>query len=413
MRTQKDNAKLMTTNHGTETHATEATNHRVLIICDSLPGALTSCAQMLDCLQRELQSRGHTVDVAGIGSEPHVRGTPHSVFFDRLKSERLVVRAMAEAWSAVRLSLKLVLAIKRKSLAQPTLVVLYVPSIFLAMPAVLIKKLFNAPMFLIQRDIVPDWLIASGRLRPGFATRVLFAIKNFTLHHATTIGVECAENMQFIPAKYQSKSIVLDNWRNFDEDHERMATRQPHHSPCFFIYGGRIGVAQGFDRFLSAFVAAKGDAQLRVHCDDRGLDALNAMPFTSENQARIDVRPMLAEADFLEAAAAASYGLVCLAPEMKTHNIPGKLLAYLAAGIPVFAVGVAGSALQRVVEELNCGVFAAADSPSAIVETIQLVTGDKALQKTHQQAAIAARDRFRVETAADTILATTQKNRTA
>ena len=96
---------------------------------------------------------------------------------------------------------------------------------------------------------------------------------------------------------------------------------------------------------------------------------------------------------------------------MKTHNIPGKLLAYLAAGIPVFAVGVAGSALQRVVEELNCGVFAAANSPRAIIDTIQLVISDKALQKTHQQAAFAARDRFRVETAADTILATTQKNR--
>ena len=401
----------MITNQGTATPATESTKHVVLIICDSLPGALTSCAQMLDCLRRELQSRGHTVDVAGIGSEPHVRVASHSVFSDRLKSERLVVRAMAEAWSAVRLSLKLVVAIKRKSIAKPALVVLYVPSIFLAIPAVLIKKMFNAPMFLIQRDIVPDWLIASGRLRPGFATRVLFAIKNFTLHHATTIGVECAENMQFIPARYRSKSIVLDNWRNFDVDDKRLASRQPNHAPCFFIYGGRIGVAQGFDRFLSAFVAAAGTEQLRIHCDDRGLEALNAMPFTNENKARIDVHPMLAEADFLEAAAAASYGLVCLAPEMKTHNIPGKLLAYLAAGIPVFAVGVAGSALQRVVEELNCGVFAAANSPRAIIDTIQLVISDKALQKTHQQAAFAARDRFRVETAADTILATTQKNR--
>lgn len=375
----------------------------VLIICDSLPGALTSCAQMLDSLRRELQSQGHTVRVVGIGSEPHVRGAKHSVFSRWLKSERLAVRALAEAACALYLSLKLVVAVKRKAIDPPTLVVLYVPSIFLALPAVTIKKLCGAPLFLIQRDIVPDWLIASGRVRPGPATQLLFAIKNFTLRYASTIGIECEENIAFIPEQYQSKTLVLDNWRNFDDNR---APPRTFHSPCFFIYGGRIGVAQGFDRFLSAFLSVATAERLRVHCDERGRDALNGMPSVSAQHTRVCVSPMLAEADFLTAATQASYGLVCLAPEMKTHNIPGKLLAYLAAGIPVFAVGVAGSALHRLIEELNCGVFASADSPRDITENIWRVTSDAALRRAHRVGIDAARQRFRVQTAADTILAT-------
>ena len=119
---------------------------------------------------------------------------------------------------------------------------------------------------------------------------------------------------------------------------------------------------------------------------------------------------MLSEEAFLVAAAPARYGVICLSASMKTHNIPGKLLSYLAAGIPVFAVGVRGSALHRVIEELNCGVFVDASDPASIASMIRLVAHDDAARHTHQLAAIAARSKFCVKTAVDQIISQSHRD---
>lgn len=376
-----------------------------LILCDSLPGAMTSCAQMIKDIEVELKARGANVTVAGIGGEDHVEAHPLSIYSRQLKSPRLIVRAASECLASVRLGIKLHVMMLRGKLVRPTLIIVYQPSLFLTLTAALIRlHPTRSQLLVVQRDIVPDWLIASGRIQPGVATWALSKLKDFSLKSADWVGIECAENNAYVPDRFRHKTFVLNNWRNF-ESHAVHDTDSTNTAQTTFIYGGRVGVAQGFDRFLQAFCDADMPAvSLKIYCDERGKQEIAAVALTESQRSRVLVNDMVVETEFLESARQATFGVITLAPELRTHNIPGKLLAYLAAGIPVFVIAPRDSALRRIITELDCGVSCAAENPAEILETLRLVLNDGGQRRKHcAQNIPTARRYFDVKLAADAI----------
>ncbi|MBT9526807.1 MAG: hypothetical protein IV105_16245, partial [Rhizobacter sp.] len=150
---------------------------------------------MIDSLQRELVRRGHQVELAGMGSEEVVKSYRWATYAPWLKSSRLIVRAMTELLVSTWLALRLLAALATGRLKRPELVVLFTPSLFLCLTAHALKVATSCRVYMVQRDIVPDWLVASGRAKPGLAVTLLYALKNFSLRHADRIGIECEENL--------------------------------------------------------------------------------------------------------------------------------------------------------------------------------------------------------------------------
>src|SRR6266571_83192 len=374
----------------------------ILIICDSLPGTLTSTGSMVDSLRLEFEVLGYDVRLAGIGSEPQVRGQELTVYSPWLKSRHVSVRALAELGASIWLGIRLLLSLLTRRNSAPGLVVLFVPSLFLCLPAWMVKRAVKAKTYLVQRDIVPDWMVVCGQVRRGLGVSALYALKNFCLKHADHIGIECKENMEFFPARFRHKISVLHNWRNF--------SRAVHSGPAstdrlIFVYGGRVGHVQGFDRFLRPFAELRDDrVLLRIYCDERGRSEIAEMGLSDKALAHIQILPMLPEAEFLAQASNATFGVVTLAPDMRTHNIPGKMLAYLAAGIPVFALGPPSSALGRVVKESEIGCYADARLPDQIRKKLAQAVGDLASASRTRQAVINARRSFGSTLAAQMIL---------
>lgn len=381
----------------------------ILILCDSLPGALTSTGAMVEALRDELVRRGHAVELAGMGSEEIVDAYPWAIRSARLKTNSIAFRALTEFLVSLRLALRLFLGIVTRRLPRPDLVVLFTPSLFLCLPAAALKLVSSCRVYLVQRDIVPDWLIASGRVKKGAATSILFALKNFSLRRADRIGIECEENLAYFPSATHSKIEVLHNWRNFDRAE---SSARPPQQDAVFIYGGRVGHVQGFDRFLRPFIAlGRPEARLRIHCDDRGRAEIESMGFSPQELAQVEVLPMLDEERFLQAAEHASFGVVTLAPQMQTHNIPGKTLAYLAAGIPVIAIGPRQAALGRVIAELGIGRYVDAANEHAIRDTLRELLDDPAARASATAAVGPAKQVFGTASAADLILAVCAETR--
>lgn len=356
-------------------------------------------AAMVDSLAQFLVGKGEHVTVAGMGSEPHVRAQAFGVYLRGLKHRTMTVRALYELLGALLLAKRIRSAIGTKQLAPPALIIAFQPSLFLAITSHFLKRWYGSKLYLVQRDILPDWLIQSGRLNPGVASWGLNKIKGMSLTDADRIGIECEENLTYIEANFHPKACVLDNWRSFSEEHTHI---EPPPAVFTLIYGGRIGFAQGFDRFLDALIEAKlPKARLHIFCDDRGSAELTTMRRDGNEQMPvIEVLPMLPEPKFLREASWCSMGVVSLSPDMRTHNIPGKLLGYLAAGIPIFAIGPKDSALRRVVKELGIGVYVNAADKAAIIAELKKVASNPDFVQQLKNNAIAARSRFAVETAA-------------
>jgi len=376
--------------------------HHILILCDSLPGARTSTAAMIGSLQNELLARGHTVDLAGMGSEDVVKDFPWAIHAPRLKADGMARRALVEAGTSLRLGMRLAWAIQSGRLRRPDLIVLFTPSLFLALAAAAVKAAASCKLYMVQRDIVPDWLVTSGRVKPGLAVSVLRALKHFSLRRADRVGIECEQNVLFFPARFHPKLEVLHNWRDFERD---VYFEPPPQGAPTLVYGGRVGQVQGFDRFLRAFLASPDtSARLTIYCDPRGRGEIEAMGLKDEELHNIELRPMLDEEAFLARAAAASWGVVTLSPQMQTHNIPGKTLAYLAAGIPILAFGPRDAALRSVISRLGIGHYFDAGDEAGSRDQLRRVLTDPLAQPRARESVLAARSAFSPASAADMVL---------
>lgn len=378
----------------------------ILLLTDSLPGCTNSTAPMVESLSIELQRHGYGTNVVGIGSETHVPSVPFSVYQSGLKSRYLMLRAINEATACLKLYLWVKRGIEGGVLPRPDLCIVFAPSIFLGMTNVLLRRRYGCRSYLVQRDILPDWMVESGKLRRNNpAASLLRALKHLTLLHVDVIAVECVENYRFIPSEFHNKLRTLPNWRTYGPD---TTFECPLPSTLNMIYGGRMGPVQGFDCFLRAALAVDDLAgALDIYCDERGQAELNrSLQARSSASAtfRINVKPMLAERDFIRHASNYSLGIVTLSPEMKTHNIPGKLLGYMAAGIPVFAVGPADAALRRVIEELEIGMYVDGSSPSSVQRELHSLARDPSRLASMRANVVARRHTFDVRDIAKAVL---------
>jgi len=123
-----------------------------------------------------------------------------------------------------------------------------------------------------------------------------------------------------------------------------------------FVYAGNMGVAQGVGIFLDLaellqvrldvgflFVGRGSDAEKLA--EDARLRGLNNVLFYEE------IHPDEISGLYAQCAV----GLVALDPKHRSHNIPGKFLTYMQAGLPVLASINAGNDLVEIIQKNNIG----------------------------------------------------------
>jgi glycosyltransferase involved in cell wall biosynthesis len=240
-------------------------------------------------------------------------------------------------------------------------VVWYSPTIFLGPVASALRKSSACKSYLIIRDIFPEWAVDMGLMGRGLPYRFFKAIANYQYSVADVIGVQSPGNLAYF-TDWHKRSFgepeVLQNWLSDLTDtgcsisvsDTILAGRK------IFVYAGNMGIAQGMGVLLELaelikdrndigflFVGRGSDAQrLCVDAHDRGLE--NVVFF---DEIPPDEIPGLY--------AQCHVGLVALDPRHKTHNIPGKFLSYLQAGLPVLATVNHGNDLVTLIETSGVG----------------------------------------------------------
>jgi glycosyltransferase involved in cell wall biosynthesis len=99
-------------------------------------------------------------------------------------------------------------------------------------------------------------------------------------------------------------------------------------------------------------------------------------------------------------------GLISLDRRLRTHNIPGKLLSYLEAGLPVLASLNPGNDLRTILEEAGAGfAFLNGDDSALKAAAIRLADDDYLCNKLSIAAKTLAKNIFSVESASSQIIA--------
>ena len=249
-------------------------------------------------------------------------------------------------------------------------VVWYSPTIFLGRLIRTIKRRHRCPGYLIVRDLFPDWAADAGVLRKGGpAYRFFKRVERDQYRQADVIGVQTPSNAPLVArdAPSATRIEVLHNWLS-----PPMAEMAGEAVPLAhlqgrtnFVYAGNMGVAQDMDAFV-------GLARRMQDRTDVGFVFIGRGSEASRLRLEAHALPNLLVLDEVDpdrlvgVLARCHVGIVALHPAHATHNIPGKLLTYLNAGLPVLARVNPNNDLVALVQQEGVGLAVAGDNPALL-----------------------------------------------
>ena len=366
---------------------------RIALIADAYPPRRTSGAVQVRDLAQELVSQGHEVTVL---VPSLTRGEPWeiatvggvqvlSVAALTTKDVGYVRRTIAEAV----LPFKMLRGLRNSPLStvQWQAAIWYSPSIFLGILVGALKRSTRCRCYLILRDIFPEWAVDMGLLRKGPAYRFFKGIEWIQYAVADVIGVQSASNLGYLAqwAKKPGRRLeVLHNWLAAAPNIgcSISVERTPLAGRTIFVYAGNMGVAQGMDILLDLaarlgdrhdvgflFVGRGSEAsRLRAQAESRELD--NVM-FYDEIEPS-EMPGLLAQCHI---------GIVALDPRHRTHNVPGKFLAYMQAGLPVLARINAGNDLAALIGKEHVGYAYVGESPDSLQSLAEQLCDSRTLRE--------------------------------
>lgn len=339
----------------------------ILMLLDTYVPARTSGAVQMRDLAVELTRQGHRVAVAA--PTPKL-ATPWSlerhdgvevlrVRAPRTKDIGYARRTVAEGV----LPYYLYRAFIRSPLSEASwdAVIWYSPSIFLGPAVRRIKKRYGIKGYLILRDLFPDWAVDAGVMRRGPAYRLLKRVERFQYSLADVIGVQSVGNVPLVRktiTRGNPRTEVLENWLSdapcvecsIDLGKTALAGKK------IFVYAGNMGVAQGMDSLLELALSLRERSDAAFLFVGRGSEVPRLRDWVEAQ----DLRHVL----FMEEVepgqipgllAQCHFGLIALDTRHTTHNIPGKFLTYLRAGLPVLARVNPNNNLARLIDEAGVG----------------------------------------------------------
>ena len=340
---------------------------RIALIADVFPPLRSSGAIQLRDLSHELVHQGHQLTVmipAPDINQPWLLEKLGDVEVLRLKSPR--TKDISYARRTVGEFL-MPFAMRRNLRKSPLAnvrwdgVVWYAPTIFLGPIVNIIKKSSNCRSYLIVRDIFPEWAVDMGLLSRGLPYQFFKTIENYQYSVADVIGVQTPANLPYfsrLGLRPNQRVEILQNWLAYAPNtgcsisvaSSALAGR------TIFVYAGNMGVAQGMGILIDLaeqlcsrkdigflFVGRGSSAEvLRDEVSRRGLDNV---AFYDE------IEPEEIPGIYSQCHA----GIVALDPRHKTHNIPGKFLTYLQAGLPVLASINSGNDLVDLIKTDRVG----------------------------------------------------------
>jgi glycosyltransferase involved in cell wall biosynthesis len=248
------------------------------------------------------------------------------------------------------------------------LVVWYSPTIFLGPLIWSLKRSSGCRTYLILRDIFPEWAVDLGLIRRGPAYAFFRSIAAIQYAVADVIGVQTDSNLKYLSAwvaRRAKRVEVLHNWQtpmpNLGSSINVAATQIAGRK--VMVYIGNMGVAQGMDILVDLAQAISYREDIGFLFVGRGSEVPRLRDIVSTRGMRNTV--FFDEVDSSEMPgllAQCTVGLLSLDSRHKTHNIPGKFLTYLRAGLPVLARVNPGTDLGRLIRLEDVGRIYDGDS---------------------------------------------------
>jgi hypothetical protein len=340
---------------------------RIALIADVFPPLSSSGAVQLRDLAIEFSRQGHKITAMIAAPElksPWLIEDLDSVQVLRLRSpsargRRYLTRTLSE----ILMPYSMLWGLQLSPLARMKFdaIIWYSPTIFLGPMIKTLKNRSGCPTYLIIRDIFPEWAWDVGLIRNKLVYSWFKSIANAQYMQADVIGIQTPGNKDYFlnrKGKQLNAQIeVLHNWLtdapnvgcSLQVKRSKLVGRK------IFVYAGNMGVAQNVSVFCKLADRLKRRQDLGFLFIGRGSESawlkkyygsLPNVVFWDEIDSE-EIPGLYAQCQI---------GLVALDPRHKSHNIPGKFLSYMQAGLPVLACVNEGNDLVELIHARGVGI---------------------------------------------------------
>ena len=335
---------------------------RLLIIVDKYPPSTSSAATQMKSLVDDLAKRSTELYIivpdSTIKHKYTIEKTKNvsliKFYLKDLNKESYMMRAFYE----FSLSFRIIKLVKSIDLFKDINgVIWYSPSIFYGPLISWLKKEYECKTYCILRDIFPQWALDLKIIKKGIAYYILKYFEAKQYQEADYIGIQSKSNRKYFELNYQKhlkKIEILNNWYS-DLPQEKCDIDLNSYRSNFdhvMLYAGNIGPAQDLKHLINLFSHKNfSDCLLVFVGEGREKEDLRKS-VSSNNILFFDQVPSCQIIDLYKQV---DIGIISLDVNHKTHNIPGKLLTYIAAQLPVFAVVNPNNDLISYIEKYKIG----------------------------------------------------------
>ena len=370
----------------------------ILLVTDSYPPEIRSASHLMQELAEGLRDRGYKITVVTSYPQYNLSEKTETKRFDEFTVEdginilriktlphhmvNFVVRGISQLTMPYIFVSKINKYLKYKF----DIVIVYSPPLPLAAIGKAIKKRHGAKFILNIQDIFPQNAIDLGILKKKFMITFFRKMEKKAYEDADKVTVHSDGNREFfLNAKQipEDKIHILHNWIDMHSykdvvNANLFRKKFKLENKFIFLFAGVIGPSQGLDLIIEIagrlrevhdicfLLVGDGSEKKRLieMTKDYGLKNVVFNPFISKN----DYPGLVKEADV---------GVVCLNSKNKTPVVPGKMMGYMAASVPVVAFLNRESDGHKIIEDAGCGYSAISGNPDKAVEIIRRICDEK------------------------------------
>ena len=340
---------------------------RIALVSIHYPPLRSSCAVQMRDLAQELLQLGHEPIIITPSEDLHkacISETIDGIQVFRLSTLKTInVGNIKRGINEILLPFIILYRIRKSNfpIKELNAIVWYSPTIFFGPVVKFLKSSSNCPSYLILRNIFPEWTLDLGILKKGPIYYLFKLVAKYQYSVADIIGVQTSSNLKYLEGwakKPNRKLEVLNNWLSLAHSQKTniSLTDTCLNGRKIFIYIGNMGIAQGMDILIDLAESMKNRRDVGFLFVGRGTEVENLQ--TSVADKKLDNILFYNEIDSKEIPSLLDMchiGLIALDPRHKSHNIPGKFLTYMQAGLPVLARINGGTDLVDLIKDENVG----------------------------------------------------------
>ncbi len=246
------------------------------------------------------------------------------------------------------------------------------------------KKMYNAPAFLMMKDIFPQNAVDIGLIKKGSFIHRFFLSKEKNLYKiADNIGCMSEGNRQYLE-KHSGisthKLSVFPNTKKVNPTVEKnLLMRSKYGIPMdkvVFVFGGNMGKPQGMKNLADAIRIAQDNDIAHFVLVGRGTEREYVKSCLKDCR-NVTIMDNLAREEYEQFVSSCDVGIVSLDHRFTIPNYPSRILSYMEYGMPVLAATDKNTDFRELIEEeAKCGKWCCSETVDEIVESIKEITNN-------------------------------------